>query len=59
MNGFHNGEEAEGEQTRPPVARSNAKTLHDQVAEVHRLVDHAMESLEQVQRALRFIDKGL
>jgi hypothetical protein len=58
-NGFHSGEEANGEQARPPVSRSNAKTLHHQVAEVHRLVDHAMENLEQVQRALRYINKDL
>jgi hypothetical protein len=54
-NGFHAGEE--GAAGAP--ARSSAKTLKQQIVEVHRLVDDAMANLEQVLRALQFLEKDL
>lgn len=39
----------------PP--RRQGKGLDDQIRELHRLVDGAMENLEQVHRALRFIER--
>jgi hypothetical protein len=42
-----------------PVPRRESKTLQHQVQEIYRLVDGAIESLEQVLRALRTIDKDL
>lgn len=36
-----------------------AKTTQHQVREIHRLVDNAMESLEQVVRALRYLERDL
>lgn len=43
----------------PPARRPHSKTLHDQVREVYRLVEDATDSLEQVLRAIRFIEKDL
>jgi hypothetical protein len=42
-----------------PVSRAQGKTLQHQVQELYRLVDGAIEDLEQVLRALRTIDKDL
>lgn len=42
-----------------PVPHPESKTLQHQVQEIYRLVDGAIESLEQVLRALRTIDKDL
>lgn len=58
-NGFHGTDEPELEGARLSVGRSSAKTLQHQIAEVHRLVDDAMENLEQVVRALRYIERDL
>jgi len=59
-NGVQSGEEAGAVSPTPPrVPRSNAKTLQHQVTEIHRLVDDAMESLEQVRRALRYMERDL
>jgi hypothetical protein len=38
---------------------SHAKTTQHQVREIHRLVDNAMEDLEQVARALRFLERDV
>jgi hypothetical protein len=43
----------------PPARRPHSKTLHHQVQEVYRLVEDATENLEQVLRAIRFIEKDL
>ncbi len=56
-NGFQGGDEADGQDERS--LRPNAKTLQHQVREVHRLVDHAVENLEQVLRALRYMERDL
>ena len=58
-NGVHSDDDIDADRSVPPLARSNTKTLRHQVAEIQRLVDHAMENLEQVQRALRYIEKDL
>ncbi len=42
-----------------PAPRPEGKTLQHQVQEIYRLVDGAIENLEQVLRALRTIDKDL
>ncbi|MGO9898568.1 MAG: hypothetical protein ACLP0J_02485 [Solirubrobacteraceae bacterium] len=42
-----------------PVPRAQGKTLQHQVQELYRLVNGAIEDLEQVLRALRTIDKDL
>jgi len=43
----------------PPARRPHSKTLQHQVQEVYRLVEDATDSLEQVLRAIRFIEKDL
>jgi len=49
----------------PPNVRSAssagvpAKTTQHQVREIHRLVDGAMEDLEQVLRALRYLEQDV
>lgn len=43
----------------PPALRPRSKTLQHQVQEVYRLVEDATDSLEQVLRAIRFIEKDL
>jgi hypothetical protein len=37
--------------------RGQGKRFDDQIRELHRLVDGAMENLEQVHRALRYLDR--
>lgn len=58
-NGVHSDDDTDVGHVLPPGARSNTKTLRHQVTEVNRLVDNAMENLEQVRRALRYIEKDL
>jgi hypothetical protein len=63
--------QAEGEQSARPaddrpdtltssqLPRVQAKTLQPQLQELHKLVDDAMANLEQVRRAVRWLEKGL
>jgi hypothetical protein len=57
-NDFHGGPAGPGGAQLPPASRGQGKQLDDQIREIHRLVDGAMESLEQVHRALRFIERA-
>ena len=58
-NGLDGGEETEPDSSVPASGRANAKTLKHQVREVNRMVDNAVENLEQVLRALKYIEKDL
>jgi hypothetical protein len=58
-NGFHDDDGPGPDGIGPPVNGPNTTILKHQVKEVHALVDRAMENLEQVLRALRYIERDL
>jgi hypothetical protein len=43
----------------PRPTGPHSKTTQHQVREIHRLVDNAMEDLEQVVRALRYLERDV
>jgi hypothetical protein len=58
-NGFHDDDRTGADGIDLPAISPNTTVLKHQVREVHALVDRAMENLEQVVRALRYIERDL
>jgi hypothetical protein len=56
-NDFNNAPAGQPGPTLPAAPRGQGKQLDDQIREIQRLVDGAVENLEQVHRALRFIGR--